>query len=227
MNSLLRIQLLADSGFPTGAFAHSNGLEYAVSEGWVTDQESLFDFTRDVLHHSWITLEAPAILRAYELADAASLIAENQIVAAMRPTSEQRAGQAQVGRSFLKICAESFVELPVLRSMRERLRRDGTENQDILQMPLAWGWTAAQMNIDKGSAVQVFLLMAVRQWAQVAMRLVPLGQSDAYRFVAVMESEIARLSAESIVPGKYRSASPGYDLAAAGHAGMKARYFRS
>ncbi len=227
MNPLLRLQILADSGFPTGAFAHSNGLEYAISVGWVKDQESLFDFTRDVLAHSWLTLEAPAILRAFELDNLSSLVSENSLVAAMRPTAEQRAGQAQVGRSFLKICAESFPDLPVLGEMRQALRSLAAENPDLLQIALSWGWVASQMKIEAEPAVKVFLLMSVRQWAQVAMRLIPLGQADAYRFLAVMETEINHADVAALRAGEYQSASIGYDLAAAGHAGMKARYFRS
>lgn len=227
MDPLLRLQILADSGFPTGAFAHSNGLEYAIAEGWVTDRETLLDFTTDVFAHSWLSLDAPAILCAYHRTESASLITENAVIAAMRPTAEQRAGQAQVGRSFLKICAESFRDLSVLDEMHLALRSEASRNHDLIQFPLAWGWVASQMGIESTSAVKVFVLMAARQWAQVAIRLVPLGQTDAYLFLAGMEEMIHRSNIGALVPGEYRSTSPGYDLAAAGHSGMKARYFRS
>ena len=66
--ALARLLLLADSAFPTGAFAHSWGLEWAVRSGWVTDAASLAAWIRDALRFGVAPLEGRAVARARQLA---------------------------------------------------------------------------------------------------------------------------------------------------------------
>ena len=67
--ALLRLLTWLSPAFPTGGFAYSHGLEWAVESGDVTTESALIDYIKDLLTHGapW----SDAILRrALNLIDA-------------------------------------------------------------------------------------------------------------------------------------------------------------
>ncbi len=176
-----RLLLLADSAFPTGAFAHSWGLEWAVRAGWVTDAASLLAWTREALRFGVAPLAGRAVARAAAVTVARpdqpvrELIRVSDELASFQPSREARAAGGQLGRSLLGAAADA---LPALR------RHAG--HDDRLQHPVAWGFLGGALGVDTGELVQVFLLGTVRQWSQVAVRTVPVGQSEAVGVVGAL-----------------------------------------
>ncbi|MCY4373565.1 MAG: hypothetical protein OXC31_07280 [Spirochaetaceae bacterium] len=228
-----RLLLLADSSFPTGAFAHSWGLEWAVRSGWVTDAASLLTWTRDALRFGVAPLSGRAVACAAAMAapgtesTARKLVRLSDEVASFQPSREAREGEAQLGRSLLRAAADA---LPSLRRhpAYAAATREAAGHDDRIQHPVAWGFVGAALGIDAAELLQVFLLGTVRQWSQVAMRTVPVGQSDAVAVVGALLEEVtglARRIARRTRP--LASATPGWDAAVLGHGELQARYFRS
>jgi urease accessory protein len=234
-----RLLVLADSALPTGAFAHSWGLEWAVRRGWVTGAGDLYDWTRDALHFGVAPLEGRAVVysaglsgepkgeRALTRTHVARTIRMSDEVASFLPTREARTAGAQLGRSLLTAVRSVF---PVLREsdLHRELAKAARGHGDRLQFPVAWGITGGSLGLDSAVLVQAYLLNTVRQWAQVAMRTIPIGQSAALSLTGRLLDDTIRLAAE-VVRGRrpLTSLTPGWDVAVAGHGELDARYFRS
>ena len=236
----IRLLVLADSAFPTGAFAHSWGLEWAIRGGWVTGAADLYPWIRDALRFGVAPMEGRAVAQGALLAagcatgersDAARVAARvtrlSDELATFLPSREARNAGGQLGRSLLAAAGAAF---PVLgRSAgHDEVARASRGHQQRLQLPVAWGFVGGLLAIGAGALVEAHLLNTVRQWSQVAMRTIPIGQSAALAVIGGLLDEISRLAAE-VVRGRrpLASVTPGWDLAVAGHSELDARYFRS
>src|SRR3954447_9145996 len=62
---LLRLLQLTDSGFPTGAFAFSHGLEGLVSSGFITREGDVEQFISVQLREGFAGIECPAMAHAW------------------------------------------------------------------------------------------------------------------------------------------------------------------
>ena len=63
--SLLHLMHLVSPALPVGAYAYSQGLEYAVESGWVTDQAKLQGWLGGVMRESLARVDIPVLLRLH------------------------------------------------------------------------------------------------------------------------------------------------------------------
>jgi urease accessory protein len=107
----------ADPLFPTGAYAHSFGLEEAVRLGVVRDEGSLLTFLRRQIIPGLERLELSFLRRAHEAAvagDLEMLLALNAELDAWKPALEVRRASRQIGarrvQMLLKIAPTPLLE---------------------------------------------------------------------------------------------------------------------
>ena len=249
-HQLNRLLVLADSAFPTGAFAHSWGLEWAIRNGSVADSASLAAWIRDAVRYGVAPLEGRAVARARLLTRehqaggrtapdtgrdpvpaerrvARRLARLSDEVASFLPSREARAAAGQLGRSLLTAAGAAFAGLRRSSSYRAVVETT-RDSEQRLQHPVAWGFVGGALDLEGEALVQAYLLNTVRQWTQVAMRTVPIGQSAALAVVGGLLHELAELARGVIGTRRPLAAiTPGWDLAVLGHGELAARYFRS
>jgi urease accessory protein len=221
---MLALLQLCDSLFPTGAFAHSDGLETATSEGRIAtpgDASLWMDATlRDTL--GW--LEGPALLLAWRAWNdeqwraIADLDAE---VHALRPSASGRTASRAIGGRLLSSWQR-------IRPSERFDRFVSAHGHARLTLPVAFGAACATAGIDAGTALEGFFYTRLAGVISAAMRLMPLGQGDAHRLLA---DTLARVpaSVDAVIErgGRPMTFAPALDIAAMSHQFVRSRLFRS
>src|SRR3954471_15356452 len=108
--ALLRLMAWMSPGFPTGAYAYSHGLEWAVEAGDVADPETLRAWLTDLLHNGSGRNDAILLRQAWRAAadprsDPVRLIEIAEYAAALAPSRERRAETLDTGRAFAAAAA--------------------------------------------------------------------------------------------------------------------------
>src|ERR1700687_3221329 len=104
--ALLRLCHLVSAALPVGAYAYSQGLEYAVHAGWVRDEATTLGWLQGLSLHGVGTLDLPLLLRlhrAWSAADMPAVRHWNAQLIAARETSELRAQELHLGRALARV----------------------------------------------------------------------------------------------------------------------------
>lgn len=209
-SQLLLLLTWMSPAFPTGAFAYSQGLEWAIEEGRVTDRGSLSQWIGDVLTRGGGWNDAVIFARCWE--DNASAL--NELALALSPTRERHLETTQLGRAF-RIAAAVFATPPLA--------------EEEIAYPVAAGAACAALGIDRHAALLAYLQGLAAALTSVAVRLVPIGQTAGLEVLRDLGETIAQVS------GKAASASLddlgaiaiGADIASMKHETMHSRVFRT
>jgi urease accessory protein len=212
--ALLHLLAWLSPSFPTGAFAYSHGLEWAVEAGDISDGDSLRAWLADVLAHGAGRSDTILLRHAHRnAADPIALQAIAQLGLAAAPTRERRDEALNQGRAFV---------LAVAPWTATGLPRDAP-------YAVAVGAAAGGAGIPEGDTAVAYLQTFASSLISAAVRLVPLGQTAGLRVLAALESTIIAVSEETAAATlddlggcAFRS-----DIAAMRHETQYTRLFRS
>lgn len=169
--ALLRLLTWLSPAFPTGAFAYSHGLEWAVEAGDVRDEGALREWLEDVLERGTGWSDAILLRQAWRAADTAALAAVAELAAALSPSRERRLETLDQGDAFLRAAAPWGAPRVAGR----------------VAYPVAVGSVAAMHGIPEDATCAGFLHAFAANLVSAAVRLVPLGQSAGLRVLASLE----------------------------------------
>lgn len=225
--ALLTLLQLTDGLFPAGGFAHSMGLETYVQNGRVHDVTGLEAFITAHLEGSAGPSDAVAASVASRLAvsgDVDACLALDARVDAMKPVPELRAASRQMGRQTLR-AVRAFAADPVL----DALGRCAEEGQTPAHHAVAFGVAAGRAGVDPERVALGFLYSTAALLVGAGVRLLTLGQVAGQAVLARTRPRIARLAAAaaSATAEDMWSFTPALEIAAARHASLDARLFRS
>ena len=188
--SRLRLMHLVSPTLPVGAFTYSQGLEWAVECGWVTDEQDLRDWVGDLLQSSLPCLDLPLLCRLYRASadhDTEALRYWTHYLIASRETKELREEEFNRGRALASLLAELGVpvtadNLPLLKRCQLTGFAHAARYWQIpLQSALAgylWGW------------LENIVLSGVK--------IIPLGQTAGQKIIAELTTTIPELVKQSL-----------------------------
>lgn len=217
----LRLLQLCSPMLPIGAYAYSQGMEYAVSAGWVKDESTAADWIQGLLENSFLNLDLPVLSRIYKAwraDDENAVVYWNDYLYASRESAELRAEDRQLAQA----CARLLVDLGF------------SQAASWIERPRAcflslFSLGAVNWQIPLEDASNGYLWMWAENQVLSAVKLVPLGQTAGQKILS---------SAAEIIPGVVRSGleldedgigfmAPGQVMASALHETQYTRLFRS
>jgi urease accessory protein len=225
--SLLALLQFSDGTFPTGAYAHSCGLETFVSEGAVSDAAGVEQFLHAYLQGTVGHADAPAAVLAMRSAEANDLCACVELDAtldAMKIAAEARAASRQLGRQSLRI-ATSLIDDALIAQFARLADSDATPCHHAVVFGVAgaaFGWRP----VDAAAALLYSTAAAI---VGAALRLIPLGQTKGQVILRSLAPLISTLAEDAIQMNiaELTSFAPVLEIAAMRHARLEARLFRS
>jgi urease accessory protein len=223
----LRLLHFADGLFPTGAYAHSFGLESYVQDGRVHDRATLEEFLAGYLEGSAGPGDGVLVGAAVErgrVRDLAGALALDAEIDALRPAAELREASRQMGRQTLRIATELTADV-----FLARIAAEADAGRTPGHHPLVFGLVGGVLAWPARSAILAYLQASASAVVSAALRLFPMGQLDGQRALWAMGPRIAALAtrAAETPPGDLSSFVPGLEIAAMHHARLDARLFRS
>jgi urease accessory protein len=206
-----RLQLVQflSPAFPVGGFAWSQGLEYVMDQGVVT-QATLPQWLADWLDHGagW----TDAVLVALSLRADADHAALDDLARATCLTSERLAETVEQGTAF----AANITALT-------------GQNHPPAALPVAFGRACAAMPLPVPEIIAAFLLAQVQAQISAAIRFLPMGPVLGQTMLAAMHAAILTraTAAATATQDDLASATWGADMAQMHHETMTTRIFRS
>ncbi len=223
--SLLQI---TDSSFPTGAFAHSWGLETYVSEGLVNDMDSLYEFIESFILYTTARLDAASVKLAHEYTrkkEISSLCRLDRIIHTMKFPSEVRQGSIQTGRQLLRLINELKSEEAILQTFSDKVQRRAA----VGHHSVVYGLVCNTLKIPKSEAILAYLYSTVSSLVGAALRLLPIGHTEGQKIIERIKPLLVN-TVEIVLKvniNELTGFSPGIDIRAMRHERLYTRLFRS
>ena len=218
---LLRLMHLVSPSLPTGAFTYSQGIEWAVEEGWIETAGDLEAWLTDQLTQALETLDLPLLVRMHRAAaigDREGMTRWIDWLLAARETSELRLEEANKGRALadLLVCWG----MPGMDGWKPLLARS---------QAAGFAFAAVSWEIEARDAALGYAWGWLENLVLAAVKIIPLGQTQGQQ---VLERLVRRtpavVEAAAIRADKEIGAScPALAIASGAHEVQYTRLFRS
>tara|TARA_R110002073_G_C9486801_1_gene580494 strand:- start:43 stop:741 length:699 start_codon:yes stop_codon:yes gene_type:complete len=221
--ALLRLMHLASPSLPIGAFSYSQGLETAIEDGSVKDEDSARAWISEAL--SVVSdFEAPVVwrlLQAFSARDAEAVTYWTECFIAARDTSEFRAETIQMGHSLGKLVVD-------LEIADESLLKILTSQEEI-PLPTAFACAVEALAVPHESAILGILFSMIENQVLACVKSVPLGQVSGQRLLLSLHPtiEAAAYRAQRLTDDELSNWAPGLSVLSMQHEVQYSRIYRS
>jgi len=219
--AMLRLMQISSPMLPVGAYAYSQGLEYAVACRWVEDESSARDWILGLMSHSLCKLDVPVLVRihrAWRSNDEPAVRFWNEYLYAARDSAELQAEDRQMGQALARLLTD--LEMP------EAAAWTACPRTCFLTL---FGLAAARWGIAPDKAVCGYLWAWVENQVTAAIKLVPLGQTAGQKILstaAIAIPDVVR-SGLALADDEIGFTAPMHAMAGALHETQYTRLFRS
>ena len=163
---------LVSPNLPIGAFSYSEALESAVENKIVTDCDSFYKWLIHNLKRSLAYFELPVLRHLYESNNVDEFSFWTQRAIAMRNTLELRKEEDDKGKAFVRLISSLLL----------------TDNKEFLEVARrsylsAFSLYAKSDDLSLEMMLQCYLFSYIESQCIAAVKLVPLGQTDAWKCI--------------------------------------------
>ncbi len=214
---LPRLLTWMSQSFPTGAFAYSHGLEWAVDRGVLASATDVQDWLADLVLHGSLWSDAVLLRQAWRIEDPEALRSLAGFGAACAASRERREETLAQGAAFARAIGAWDV-LPVAIAPDQEW-----------PLPVVVGAVLRRAGLSEEAACLAASHASVANLVSAAVRLVPLGQSDGLRCLAGLEPALLEMTRLSEAAGldEVGGCCLLSDIAAMRHETQRPRLFRT
>ncbi len=219
--SLIRLLHLCSPNLPTGAYSYSQGLEWAVEAGWMTDCVGLADWLTSLADQSMRYVDIPLLARMY------MAVRNNQ-----PDTLQQWIDQLHACRETTELREEEQTRGKAMAALLRRLEQERvTPFLPHLGTSQLAGFAFAMVswNINLHDGATGYCWSWLENQILTAMKIIPLGQSDGQQLLV----ELAPMIAKNVRLGlqlpdeEIGASTPAFALAGSLHETQYTRLYRS
>ncbi|NDD89468.1 MAG: urease accessory protein UreF, partial [Rhodobacteraceae bacterium] len=174
-DQILTVMQWLSPAFPIGSFAYSHGLEWAISTGRVMDAATLESWITDILEHG--SGRTDAIILALAVREVLPFAKLNAMSITLCASQERLSETQSQGEAMGKVMRDVW--------------KIGCEE---MALPVALGAAAAHRSIPIELIVPAYLHAFSSNLISVAVRLVPLGQTQGQRVLLALHPLIDALA---------------------------------
>jgi urease accessory protein len=222
VNDLLTILQHADSAFPSGSFAFSNGIEGLAALNAPLDRSGLHNVVAMFLQHRWATSDRVAVALAHRAGERFDRLAEvDQAVEAATLAEPLRSGSKRNGNALLA----AHVRLGTERAAE--LRSQIATGKALGHLPVVQGFVWRARGLSEANAILVSGYTTASGLIAATLRLGHIGAVEAQAVLAALLPSIAELSSPVRPTAEIESFMPFVDVAASRQARAHLRLFAS
>ena len=217
----LRLMQLCSPMLPVGAYAYSQGLEFAVSSGWVKDDNTASIWIKGLLGNTLTNLDIPIFSRlhkAWLVNDKKNALYWNDYLFASRDSGELQAEDQQLAHALARLLGD--LGIPEVMVWKK--------NSRVCFITL-FSLGVAHWKIPINDASWGYLWMWAENQVLAAIKLVPIGQTSGQKILSSVIEIIPKLVSTglSLKDEDIGYTAPGQGIASALHETQYTRIFRS
>jgi urease accessory protein len=221
---LNRLLQLCSANLPVGGFSFSQGLEYAIDSGWITNDKETFNWVALTLTEAIAPTDLAIMKRLYTALlndDLDDFNQWNQLLIASRESNEFRLADLAMGKALVRL-------LTLLTAV------DTDQYQQILlqkniSFVSAFTVAAHLFQLDLHYAQSGFCWAYIDNQIAAATKLVPLGQTQSQNLLFELTEQVeeAMHIANNLPDDEIGASLPHLAMASAWHETQYTRLFRS
>jgi len=218
---LLRLLQLASPTLPVGAYAYSQGLEWAVESGWVRDEHSAADWIGGVLGAGPAQLDLPVLARLYRAWETNNLERVHywsRTLDAARESGELQAEARQLGESLAVLLTQLGIEAA-----------QPWKEVEYAGFPTLFALAAVHYRVPLPEAALGFMWAWCENQVAAAIKLVPLGQAAGQRILSALIEQLPAVAERglALADDEIGVLTPRLAIGSARHETQYSRLFRS
>lgn len=220
-NSLatLRLLQLCSSNLPVGGYSFSQGLEYALEQGWLKTTNDVAEWVEVIINESLAQQDLPLLLRlkqAYAGDDKQAFETWRDFLLATRESAEMLQAEVVMGQAMYRL----------LNSLE--IKTQGYRGEQLSYIA-GFAIAAQHWGLSDREALQGYLWTWLENQVAAAIKLLPMGQTDGQKMLLKQSEKIphAVSRALAISDDNVGANLPGLAMASAWHETQYSRLFRS
>ena len=219
--AMLNLMRLTSPSLPVGAFAYSQGLEFACDQEWIRDEGSVRQWIAGLMRNSQTYVDLPILVHLYNAWQEDSFAKVSywsKYLLASREAKELRDEDHYIGKALSKL----LIDLEVSKA------------KEIIDTPYvtyatAFSLAAVAWEISQEECCKGYLWAWCENQVSAAIKLIPLGQTAGQRILSSLIKEIPDLvkTGMQLEDEEIGSTAVGLGVASANHETQYSRLFRS